>query len=60
LIISQKWFEGSRNILIVVPPHLLAQWVTVLEDSFGVPYSLEDTDENGIYLTTILTSEKMK
>ena len=52
LIISQKWFEGIQKILIVVPVHLLAQWVSVLEDNFNIPYSTENADEDGIYLTT--------
>ena len=52
LIISQKWFEGAQKILIIVPVHLTAQWVKVLEDNFNIPYSTENADEDGIYLTT--------
>jgi len=52
LIISQKWFEGAQKILIIVPVHLIAQWVKVLEHNFNIPYSTENADEDGIYLTT--------
>lgn len=52
LIISQKWFEGVQKILVVVPVHLLTQWCTVLDDNFSIPYSTENVDEDGIYLTT--------
>lgn len=64
LIISQKWFEGASKILIVVPVHLLAQWISVLEDKFTIPYFLEyktdtenldATDEDGVYLITYET-----
>lgn len=55
LIISQKWFEGATKILIVVPVHLLAQWVSILEDKFSIPFFLEHneyTDEVGIFITS--------
>ena len=52
LIISQKWFEGAQKILIIVPVHLLAQWAMVLVDNFNIPYSTENADDEGIYLTT--------
>ena len=41
LIISQKWFDGVKKILIVVPVHLLGQWITALEDNFNIPYSTD-------------------
>ena len=52
LVISQKWYEGAEKILVVVPAHLMAQWTSVLEDKFGIPYSAENSDEDGIFLTT--------
>lgn len=55
LIILQKWFEGAAKILIVVPVHLLTQWVSILQDKFSIPFFLEHseyTDEDGIFITS--------
>jgi len=37
LIITQRWYEGKRRILIVVPTPLLHQWTKIIDDRFSVP-----------------------
>ena len=37
LIITQKWYEGKRRILIVVPTPLLHQWMKIIDERFSVP-----------------------
>lgn len=43
LAVTQLWYEGKNNILLVVPTPLLAQWGDVLENSFTVPYHIIDS-----------------
>lgn len=43
LAVTQLWYEGKDNILLVVPTPLLAQWGDVLENSFTVPYYVIDS-----------------
>ena len=43
LAVTQLWYEGKDNILLVVPTPLLAQWGDVLENSFTVPYHIIDS-----------------
>lgn len=43
LAVTQLWYEGKNNILLVVPTSLLAQWGDVLENSFTVPYHIIDS-----------------
>lgn len=43
LAVTQLWYEGKDNILLIVPTPLLAQWSDVLESSFTVPYHVIDS-----------------
>lgn len=43
LAVTQLWYEGKDNILLVVPTPLLGQWSGVLENSFTVPYHVIDS-----------------
>jgi ERCC4-related helicase len=36
LVISQKWAERQRNILIIVPANLRKQWHQEMQDKFGL------------------------
>lgn len=41
LIITQKWLEGARRILLAVPnAGLLDQWTALMEECYSVPYSV--------------------
>src|SRR6478752_3288593 len=47
LVISQKWAERKRKILIVVPSNLRKQWSQELMDKFFLPsYILESKSFN--------------
>jgi ERCC4-related helicase len=37
LVISQKWAEKKRKILIIVPSNLRKQWLLELQDKFFIP-----------------------
>src|SRR5580692_885623 len=37
LVISQRWAEGKRRILIVVPANLRKQWLQELNEKFFIP-----------------------
>lgn len=37
LVIAQRWAEGHRRILLVVPASLRKQWTQELFDKFGIP-----------------------
>jgi SNF2 family DNA or RNA helicase len=37
LVMAQKWAEGKRNILLVVPASLRKQWSQELRDKFELP-----------------------
>lgn len=43
LVISQKWAEHRRRILIVTPANLRKQWVTELEEKFFLPVQILET-----------------
>lgn len=43
LVISQKWAERKRKILIIVPSNLRKQWYQELADKFFLPSSLLET-----------------
>lgn len=41
LIITQKWLEGARRILLAVPnAGLLDQWAALMEEFYSVPYTV--------------------
>lgn len=44
LIITQKWYEGKQNILIVVPVPLLGQWIEIIESKFAIPFFILDSN----------------
>lgn len=68
LVVTQMWYEGKQNILIVVPTPLLYQCTQVIENRFSIPYfcidnnivfddCLKNGDENpflqdGVIITT--------
>lgn len=37
LVIAQRWAEGHRHILLIVPASLRKQWTQELFDKFGIP-----------------------
>ena len=37
LVLSQKWAEGKRRILLIMPSSLRKQWVQELQDKFFLP-----------------------
>ena len=40
LIITQKWLEGQRRILLAVPnADLLSQWTKLMDEFYSVPYA---------------------
>lgn len=44
LIITQKWLEGRRRILLAVPnADLLCQWTALMEQFYSVPYVVLST-----------------
>jgi len=43
LVISQKWAERKRKILIIVPSSLRKQWNQELQDKFFIPSSILET-----------------
>ena len=43
LVIAQKWAEGKKNILLVVPASLRKQWNQELSDKFELPSIIIDS-----------------
>ena len=44
LVITQKWLEGRRRILIAVPnADLLCQWTAMMEELYSTPYIVLST-----------------
>ena len=44
LVITQKWLEGRRRILLAVPnADLLCQWTALMEQFYSVPYTVLST-----------------
>lgn len=44
LVIIQMWYEGKKNILIVVPTPLLHQWINIIEQKFSIPFFAIDNN----------------
>ena len=44
LVIAQKWAEGKRHMLLVVPASLRKQWNQELQDKFELPSIILDTN----------------
>lgn len=42
LVISQRWWERERNILLIVPASLRKQWATELHEKFSLPSFILD------------------
>lgn len=42
LVISQRWWERSRNILLIVPASLRKQWASELREKFSLPSFILD------------------
>lgn len=42
LVISQRWWERERNILLIVPASLRKQWATELHEKFELPSFILD------------------
>jgi len=42
LVISQRWWERERNILLIVPASLRKQWATELYEKFSLPSFILD------------------
>ena len=54
LVISQKWAERKRKILIITPANLRKQWSQELQDKFFLPsYILEAKSFNDVILSTL-------
>jgi hypothetical protein len=43
LLLAQKWAEGKRNLLVILPADLRTQWSRVLEDEFHMPTAILET-----------------
>jgi ERCC4-related helicase len=43
LLLSQKWAEGNRHLLIIVPSNLRRQWAQELADKFFLPSVILET-----------------
>ena len=43
IVLSQKWAEGNRKILIIVPSSLRKQWMQELADKFLLPSIISET-----------------
>src|SRR4029079_6773565 len=43
LVISQRWAEGKRRILIIVPSNLRKQWHQELTEKFFIPCTIMET-----------------
>ena len=53
LVITQKWLEGRRRILLAVPnADLLCQWTALMEQFYSVPYTVLSTRAQWDALTT--------
>lgn len=55
LVVSQRWYEGNKHILIVLPQNLISQWQSKLTEEFNLPLIdwAEYTQESqGVCLTT--------
>lgn len=52
LVISQKWYEGKENILIVLSKNLINQWKDKIEADFSLPVALwnKDVKQKGVIL----------
>lgn len=42
LVISQRWWERERNILLIVPASLRKQWASELHEKFSLPSMILD------------------
>ena len=42
LVLSQRWWERQRNLLLVVPASLRKQWATELQEKFSLPSQILD------------------
>jgi len=52
LVISQKWAERKRKILIIVPSNLRKQWYQELADKFFIPSLILETKSFNTYIKT--------
>lgn len=43
LVLSQKWTEGKRRILVITPSSLRKQWVTEMSEKFYLPALILET-----------------
>jgi SNF2 family DNA or RNA helicase len=43
LLLSQKWAEGRRKLLVIVPANLRKQWSQELADKFHLPSIILET-----------------
>ena len=42
LVLSQRWWERQRNLLLIVPASLRKQWATELREKFSLPSIILD------------------
>lgn len=50
LVLSQKWAERKRNILVIVPSSLRKQWNSELQDKFFLPSIILETKSFNQYI----------
>src|SRR4249920_1529873 len=43
LLLSQRWAEGKRHLLVIVPSNLRRQWAQELADKFFLPSVILET-----------------
>lgn len=57
LVAGQMWYEGKENIIVILPPNLIPQWLNKLKKEFTIPYVFWNNtktlpEEEGIVITT--------
>ena len=50
LVLSQKWAERKRKILLIVPASLRKQWITELQEKFFLPSVILETKSFNLYI----------
>ncbi len=67
LVLAQRWYEGKKHILVVLPQNLMSQWQQKLDEEFTLPvikWAEYNNESKGICLVTyddvVREAEKFK